>query len=259
MQPAIRIGLEILSALVIGLISSFFVRDPYVDLTIGITSFIMFEVLRIGLKVDNMSRSVETIAEVIKSLQTPIRNNLDSYFNTLLLSQLNRSFQKSEINKIRIPASEGHSFWLRLFPYVEASYQATTFTPYSEGWERGFSDKSMLLHKEKIANGVHITRIFIVKDPTEFQELKRVMQSQKEIGIQVRYIELATLNQLSVTSQNIKKFGTFDYAILDNTHVFKVYLDRNRKWTELELSNDINDLALAKDIYDDIWTEAQMI
>lgn len=259
MQPAIRISLEIVSALVIGLISSFFVRDPFVDLTIGITSFIMLEVLRTGFKVDSINRSVETMAEVIKSLQTPIRNNLDSYFNTLLLSQINKGFQKSEINKIRVPASEGHSFWLRLFPYVETSYQATTFTPFSEGWERGFSDKGMLLHKEKIANGVLINRVFIVKDQFEFEKLQQVMQSQKEMGIQVRHIESATLYKLGVTSHNIRKFGTLDYAILDNTHVFKVYLDRNRRWTELELSNDVNDLALAKDIYDDIWTEAETI
>ena len=159
MNTGIRIAIEILSSIVIGILSSFIIQDPYVDLAIGIMVFLVIEVVRMGMTVDSIDHTVKLLTEVIRSFQKPVRNSLDSYFNTLLLAQLNKGFQGSGPNRIKVPASEGHSFWLRLFPYTETNYLATSYTPYEEGWERGFSDKGMVLHKSKVDDGVQINRI----------------------------------------------------------------------------------------------------
>jgi hypothetical protein len=255
-NTGIRIAVEILSSVIIGILSSFIIQDPYVDLAIGIMVFLVIEVVRMGMTVDSIDHSVKLLAEVIRSFQRPARNSLDSYFNTLLLAQLNKGLQGSGPHRIKVPASEGHSFWLRLFPYTETNYLATSHTPYEEGWERGFSDKGMVLHKSKIDDGVQINRVFVVKDAAEYKSLREVIQFQKDIGISVRYIELDTIKKIRVLHKNLQRFGTYDFAILDGTHVFKVLLNRNREWTSIELWDDSDSLALAKQIYEDIWEEA---
>lgn len=256
MNTGIRIAIEILSSIVIGVISSFFIQDPYVDLAIGILAFLVIEVVRIGMTVDGVNHSLRLLAEVTQSFQKSPRNSLDAYFNTLLLSQLNKGFQNSGPHRIKIPVSEGHSFWLRLFPYTETNYLATSYTPYEEGWERGFSDKGMVLHKSKIDEGVQINRVFIITDEREYKGLKNVILFQKEMGVNVRYIEISRVRKIGILHKNMRKLGTYDFAILDGTHVFMVFLDRNRKWTGIELRNDQETLALAKQVYEDIWEEA---
>jgi hypothetical protein len=139
---------------------------------------------------------------------------------------LNKRFQNSGPHRIKIPVSEGHSFWLRLFPYTDTNYLATHYTPYEEGWARGFSDKGMVLHKSKIDEGVQINRVFIVANEREYDGLKNVIRFQKEIGVNVRYIEISRVRKISILHKNIRKLGTYDFAVLDGTHVFMVFLDR---------------------------------
>lgn len=256
MPPYLRIALEILTSIVIGVLSSFFVQDPYADLAIGVLAFLVIEVSRMGLAVDELSHSVGLLAEVAQGLLKPSRNGLDAYFSSLLLGQLNRSAQNSGPHRIAVPASQGHAFWLRLFPYTESSYQATSFTPYEEGWERGFSDKGMLLHKAKLEAGVQISRVFIYSDAAELARLRPVIQAQQELGISVRAISLERVKKIRLLAHNFQRFGSYDFAILDGTHVFKVNLDRRRQWTGIELLNDAETLALAKQIYEDLWEEA---
>lgn len=256
MHFAARIALEIFASIIIGIISSFFIKEPFIDLFIGVATFLTLEILKIGLLVDKIKQSVTTLAEVANSLQRPFHNTIDSFFNTLILSQLKRNYFNAMPHRIKIPASDAQSFWLRTLSYVDESYFGISYTKLSEGWERGYTTKAMTLHREKIAQGVQFNRLFIVDDDEELKKIKKTMNAQKDMGIIVRYLKIDAMKNLRITSKNIRLFGTYVYAILDHTYVLKFFLDRKRRWTELELTNDEEIIALAKNIYQDLWEES---
>jgi hypothetical protein len=256
MSIRVRILLEIIVSIIVGFLSDFVIRDPFISFAVGVFSFLVVETVRTGIQIDHINQSVNILAEVTGTFRTAFRNNLDSYFYMLLLSRINKTFRDSDISRIAIPASDGHGFWLRIFSYTETSYLATTHSSYYEGWNRGFSDQNMIIHKSKIDSDVNIKRVFIVHDAKDYETMKEIMILQKEIGINVRYIYVSKIKSIDFLLTKVRRFGTYDFAIIDDTHTLKVFLNRNRRWTGLELSNDVDTLRLAKVIYEEIWHES---
>lgn len=261
MSPRVRIALEALTAVGIGFLSSFIIRDPYADFAIAIFSFLALEILRIGLTIDKLVNSMEILSQVVESFQHPIQSSLDLMFNALLLSQLaDRSFHVGS-QRIRVSASKGPELWHRILSNIESSLLATNYALPEESWLRSrYSGESGLaLQRGIIQKGAIIRRIFIVDSQEELEKIKNVLKAQRDIGIDVRYMERASIKQLTIASQNVEKLGTLDFAILDDRYLVRVFLDRGRKWKEVEFSRGSDILSLAKRVYKDLWEESSLI
>ena len=119
--------------------------------------------------------------------------------------------------------------WKRLFDSSSNSIYATNFVS-PKFWTQGsvFSAEQSKIQQEAIDRGVNIRRLFIYsgESDSEILHLKEIVDQQKEIGIEVKFIKFENLKALAAYSSYSPSLGgAIDFVIYDLNSVLLTYLN----------------------------------
>lgn len=118
--------------------------------------------------------------------------------------------------------------WLDLLWMSSSRYWSTNYI--NELWDSTISELALAIQNAKVrVENVDMKRVFIIDDEREFENLKPIMKSQGDVGIQVRYIFKNKLEKEQYIWTQLNRLNTYDVSLIDSEIVFQVLLDKNRK------------------------------
>jgi hypothetical protein len=242
---------EFLISTTIGLITTFWISGTE-SFIIGLLVFFSIEMVRVRLMVENakkISSDIRNIFNLVYS-KNPITELaiLFGYKGLLRLSE----------DQFYVPREESWEFWRQCLLRTEIQWSVISYSLPEEGWTLAWNDFGLALQKEKIASNCRIERIFLIEDKKEVGKLKKVMDQQSEIGIDVRYISRAEINNDRINELS-RRLKTLDFAIVDGAWLFLSELDENRRVNSVGATNNPEKVSIAKDLFKEIYHLATTI
>lgn len=245
------LGLEIAIAIVIGLVTTYWVSGVE-SFIIGLIVFFCIELVRIRIMTEETFKKSSNISSLLALMQpvNPVAE-LTILFGLKNLAQLNE-------HTISVTREKSWEFWRQCVLRAKMRWAVISYSVPEEGWALAWNNAGLALQAERVSNGCRIERVFLVESEKEITELKEVMHQQAAIGIEVKYIFRKSLKSPRI-EELAKKIGTLDFAIVDGSWVFLSDLDKNRKVVSVGASIDADVIKSASDLFEEIFFLANSV
>jgi hypothetical protein len=146
----------------------------------------------------------------------------DDHFSEIVLLYSFRMYSKLiSDNKILVGRDHALKFWRDCLGGSKQWY-ALDYTPNKDSresyWGNAMSEGIQL---ERIKTGSVIRRVFVIDTDIQLEFLRGVMKNQKDNNIEVRWVYKCDLLRNSDVANYIADLHTLDFAIVDNSWVYK--------------------------------------
>jgi hypothetical protein len=136
---------------------------------------------------------------------------------------------------------------------------AVDYSKQEESWSSGWGDVSAQgIQQERIHAGAVIRRVFIVDNESQYERLKPVMKTQESIGIEVRWLTKDELLKNEFVSDHIKVLGTLDVAIIDDTWIYRGFVDQARRLTHASGTKERELTDIAKFVFREAFRKGKI-
>jgi hypothetical protein len=143
-----------------------------------------------------------------------------------------------------------------------STWNAFTYTHQKYSWDTGWGNAIALgIQRERITAGGpgNIRRVFILKEPEERVAMQSIMEAQKQIGVEVRWISEDVLMQNSLVAERSKDLGTLDVSIIDGTWILAIYLNDQRRYTHAEVIKNHELVDKAKLVFTEAFEAGKLV
>lgn len=240
----------------LGLLDKFSERIPTLNLLLlGMVSiYLVLERRNRLLKIEKNIASFER-----KYSQTDLFFNSllsEDHFSELLLVYGIKPFSKVvKENKILINKENIFNFWRDSILKADRWF-AVTYVKQEEVWDMGWGEKiAHNIQAARIKGGATIKRVFLVENNGEAKNLEKIMEAQKDIGVEVRWIKIDDITQVKTILNYLKAIGTNDFAIVDDSWVSRIYLDKKRNYSGADAIKDNDILIKARFVFNEAFAK----
>ena len=149
---------------------------------------------------------------------------------------------------------------MQLLWRIKHTLLATNYVNPKEGWGRAYGELYHEIQRSKIkVSKAIISRIFIVDNQEEVNQLQSIMAKQHEAGIKVKYILRSKIETTSVLKTGLSSIDSFDFDIFDDKLVWLTVLDKARKVKHCKILFGKGECERYKRVYDNLYLEAEEI
>lgn len=185
----------------------------------------------------------------------------DHFSEICLLYQLRGYGKLKSEDRLVVDASHVLNVW-RDCMAGSSTWWAFTYTHQKFSWDTGWGNAiAMGIQRERItaAGPGNIKRVFIAQGPEERAALHSIMEAQKQIGVDVRWISENALMQNPLVAERTKDIGTLDVSIVDGTWILAIYLDDQRRYTHAEVIREHELVDKAKLVFTEAFEAAKPV
>lgn len=159
-----------------------------------------------------------------------------------------------------VPRGQFYDVLLELLWRIENGVLGANYIDPDEGWGRAYGELFTEIQRTKIkVNKATIRRIFIVDSEEEVNRLRSVMDTQKEVGIKIKYIFKRKIETTSMLKDWTDRLETLDFDVVDSKYVWLTLLDKNRKIKCGKILFSKEECDLYKRVHDYLYEEAEEI
>lgn len=197
----------------------------------------------------------DAIFQIIDSAQTalnhyPNANNdikqVDSLFRESVFINLESCLnvmKRISAGSLRIVHYENPDFWSKLINCTSKSFFTTNVTKKIGGsYGRKDEPETIFIQSEAVkrikSNSGSFIRLFVIESDEPEQNLINIFISQKNVGIDVRYIKRELFDEIGSKNIGFDKIGSSDFSIIDDQFLYLTLLEKSSGISTVELSND---------------------
>lgn len=241
----IKVGIVFLVSIITGIISSYFVAKSDA-LIIGVSSFFILSLIEIQLNQQKQNNSFSKITFILTSLI-----NKGSY-QELIIKRLIKSYDSISKDGLWADSDNYWDLWIDSIETAKKSWIVVNYAKIENVWKLGFADKVVSIQKEKIANGSLIERIFIFESNEEKELANDFLINQAMTGTKVKWLLKKDIPDNDSVKKLRKKVETIDFGIIDDSWVFRAFLDSKRKVKKVNSIQDDILLEYGKTLVNEI-------
>jgi hypothetical protein len=160
--------------------------------------------------------------------------NLESCLNVL---------KRISAGSLRIVHYENPDFWTKLINCTSNSFFTTNVTNKIGGsYGRKDDPETIFIQSEAVkrikSKSGSFIRLFVIESEEPEQNLINIFTSQKNAGIDVRYIKRELFDEIGDKNSGFDKIGSSDFSIIDDKFLYLTLLEKSSGISTVELSND---------------------
>jgi len=215
--------IELVISVGAGIVSSFFVSSKGIACLIGIGIFFCIEMVKVRVSSTRSERGIERLRSIVESI-APV-----DVFSELALIYGLRATSRLLQGTVEVSKDQVWDFWKDCISRARTRWSVLTYTKAEDTWNLGWgSTTALAIQKERIANGCHIERIFLVDSQEELEKLYETAEQQREIGVEVYYLFKSKLLAGQHCRNALDSLGTSDIAVADGSWVYRTLLNSSR-------------------------------
>ena len=129
-----------------------------------------------------------------------------------------------------VPSEKWIDVFIQLLWRMKYRLLATNYVSPKEGWGRAYGELYHEIQRSKIkVSKAMISRIFIVDNQEEVNQLHDVMMKQQQAGIKVKYIFRKEIERTPMLKTGADAVESLDFDIFDDSLVWLTITDKKRK------------------------------
>lgn len=129
-----------------------------------------------------------------------------------------------------VPSEKWIDVFIQLLWRMKYRLLATNYVSPKEGWGRAYGELYHEIQRSKIkVSKAMISRIFIVDNQEEVNQLHDVMMKQQQAGIKVKYIFRKEIERTPMLKPGADAIESLDFDIFDDSLIWLTMTDKRRK------------------------------
>ena len=228
-RPYVWPTIEVLIAVIVGAVSSIW-ADGAVDFLIGIATFLALELVRFNVMATRIHDQYQRVALFVDALKSQ-----DSVGDLVLLYGFRGRLAKAAVD---VGRDDVWNLWRDSMARANARWSVVTYAAATDTWLLAWRRQALAIQKERLMNECKIERVFVVDSPEEWERLGDVVREQREAGISVWWVVKEKIVGHALATSACTRLGTLDVAVIDDSWVYRTYLDSGRALVGASVSRD---------------------
>lgn len=182
----------------------------------------------------------------------------DHFFDIALIYGLRTYGRLLSEKRVSVDRDHALEFWLDSIRGCK-TWHTVTYSRPEESWDLMLGEViALAVQQERIRSGGEIRRLFLVDDEEEYEHLRKVMKEQESVGVHVRWLVRSELPGHPRVEECIKTLGTRDFALVDNSWIWRANLDMMRRITSAEAVKDKHLVEKARMAFNEIFSRGKL-
>ncbi len=211
-------------------------------------------------KLDNIHEILTSIHSQYSQINLFFRalGEKDHFFEIALLYGLRGFARIVSEKRVVVDKRYANDFWLDCIRGCKRWF-ALSYTAPEESWDMSLGENlALAIQQERISSGAEIRRVFIVDNAEEYEHLKGIMKKQESIGVHVRWLMRNDIPKQITLQDNLRTLVTLDTTLVDDSWVWREYLDGKRRSTGCEATRDRELVDTARMVLKEIFDKAKL-